>query len=675
MVMTVRRENIVAAFVLLVGASSMAGAQVVKVDPPVRISPAGSGGHGWGMGNTYAAPDDPKSLITCGIRMRSNPLAWDGYLYTSADGGLTWQMGRIDSTPTDDGVPDQVSETACAIGRHGAMYMNTSVYGKWHSQAFQLSHSTDAGHTWSKPTQRRGWFDATRSVVDNSGGPFDGRLYIFSNRFFGGPEPTVNPCYPCYEPLLTSMDGGRSLRAAVAEKPSAQYRFPGLPSQAIVLKDGKAMAVHAVLFAASTSGGSGPDVGMDIGMAVEHWGIDVVTSSDGGRSLDQPMTIGRWERDREVGTTGWVEPLGLFNQSPTLAVDRSNGVFGGRVYLAWRQAERAGSVGQIMLTWSGDSGRTWSKAVRVDDAVSRGSEPLLSAIAVNKDGTVGLLWMEHWLNPSWHFAASLDGGATFGPSSRVFSTLYDNVLCGEPSCTDWLNYFLNAQDHPNGPRTQAHPGLNAELKKPGFALYTQFDATAALTASTDGVFHAVWITRSDGALWTSRVTVDRATSADMAATHSAVDVTGMKDISDRVRLEPRSFHYDRYSGRLQVDVVMANTSLGVADRQPFIDASPDKWKSNSPDAQVLSRPLSGPFILRVPSIESEVGRLELVNADGRDASGVPLLDWSDALPAGGLAPGARSQARRMEFRLSDLKAYVDPSMVQVVNVTAEVFTK
>jgi hypothetical protein len=328
-----------------------------------------------------------------------------------------------------------------------------------------------------------------------------------------------------------------------------------------------------------------------------------------------------------------------------------------------------------MLKWSADSGRTWSKPVRVDDAESRGSEPLLAAIAVNKDGTVGLLWMEHWSKPSWHFAASLDGGATFGPSTPVYSTLYDNVSCGEPSCTDWLNYFLSAQDHPNGPRSQAHPGLNADLNKAGFALYTQFDETAALTASTDGVFHAVWITRADGVLWTSRVTVDRGSSAPMAAAHSSLDVTGMKDISDRVRLEPRNFHYDSYSGLLQVDVVMANTSLGVADRQPWIDASPDRWRSKSPDAQALSRPLSGRLILRVPSLESEVGRLELVNADGKDAAGAPLLDWSDALPADGLAPGARSQARRMEFRLSDLKAYVDPSMVQVVNVKAEVFTR
>jgi hypothetical protein len=673
--MIVRTENFVAAIVLLVSASSMACAQVVKVDPPVRISPAGSGGHSWGMGNTYAAPDDPKSLITCGIRMQSNPLAWEGYLYTSADGGLTWQVGRIDSTPTDDGVPDQVSETACAIGRHGTMYMNTSVYGKWHSQAFQLAHSTDAGHTWSKPTQRRGWFDATRSVVDNSGGPLDGRLYIFSNRLFGGPDPKVNPCYPCYEPLLTSIDGGRSLSAAVAEKPGAQYAGPGTPSQAIVLNDGKAMAVHTVFFAASTSGGSDAGVGNNTGKAVEHWGIDVVTSSDGGRSLDQPMTIGRWERDRHVGVTRWIEPPGMFDESPTLAVDRSKGEFGGRVYVAWRQAERADSVGQIMLTWSGDSGRTWSKPVRVDDAVNRGSEALLSAIAVNKDGTVGLLWMEHWSKPSWHFAASLDGGVTFGPSSRVYSSLYDNVSCGEPSCTDWLNYFLSAQDHPNGPRSQSRPGLNADLKKAGFALYTQFDETAALTASTDGVFHAVWITRADGVLWTSRVTVDRASSAATAAAHSSLDVTGMKDISDRVRLEARNFHYDRYSGLLQVDVVMANTSLGVADRQPFIEASPKGWRSKSPGAEALGRPLSGPLILRVPSVESEAGRLELVNADGRDASGAPLLDWSDALPAAGLPPGARSPARRMEFRLSDLKAYVDPSMVQVVNVTAEVFTR
>src|SRR5258708_7914450 len=104
--------------VLSAESTSIAGAQNIRIEPPVQVSPPGSGGHFWGIGNTHAAPDDPRSLITCGIRIRSSPLSWEGYLYASADGGLTWRTARVDSTLSDSGVPNQVSETSCALGRN-----------------------------------------------------------------------------------------------------------------------------------------------------------------------------------------------------------------------------------------------------------------------------------------------------------------------------------------------------------------------------------------------------------------------------------------------------------------------------------------------------------------------------------------------------------------------------
>ncbi len=271
---------------------SIVGSQTIRIEPPVQVSPPDSGGHVWGMGNTHAAPDDPLSLITCGIRERSNPLSWEGYLYASADGGLTWRAARIDTTPSDAGVPNQVSETSCALGRHGTMYMNTSVWGRFYSRPFQLSHSTDGGHTWSVPLQRAGWYDATRSIVDNSAGPFDGHLYIFSNRVNEGPVVKYNRLY---QPLLVSMDGGHSLDAAIADRPDERYSVAGWPSQAVVLNDGKVVAAHIVQFGTSRDKGQSPFSEQ----AYTQFGVDVVGSSDGGRSLDSPITVGRWRRNQK----------------------------------------------------------------------------------------------------------------------------------------------------------------------------------------------------------------------------------------------------------------------------------------------------------------------------------------------------------------------------------------
>jgi hypothetical protein len=52
-----------------------------------------------------------------------------------------------------------------------------------------------------------------------------------------------------------------------------------------------------------------------------------------------------------------------------------------------------------------------------------------------------------------------------------------------------------------------------------------------------------------------------------------------------------------------------------------------------------------------------------------------LVDWSEALPSGGLVPGARSFARRLEFMLRNLKPSANPDVMQVINVSAEVFSK
>jgi hypothetical protein len=642
---------------------SIAAAQVITVEPPIRVSPPDSGGHFWGMGNTQAAPDDPASLITCGVRIRTNPLSWEGYLYASADGGRTWQATHIDATPSDGGVPNKVSEVSCAIGRHGTMYMNTSIWGKFFSQPFQLTHSTDGGHTWSKPLQRSGWYDATRSVVDNSGGPFDRSLYIFSNRWHF--STSVAGFNSSYEPLLVSTNGGRTLQAATASVPASRYFDPGWPSQAVVLNDGTAIAVHRVEFIASDvdKQGSAP------GQMTENLGVEILKSKDRGRSLDAPVTISRWRRYWSRGITGLREQDGIFNLITAVAVDRSPGVFKNRIYVAWRQADDADPVSRIMLAWSQDSGTTWSKPIRVDDAPkdragNRSSDPMVPSLAVNKDGVLGLFWTEGMGTPHWRFAASIDGGATFLPSVAVYSAHESE----EPVPTRWLNNYISAADQP----VDWDHGFSPQFDKVGFTLYTQFNAICALAATADGVFHPTWNTKVDGALWTARVEVNHA-----ALPPSALNIAGLIDVSKIVRLEPHDFHYDPDSARVSVDVVLVNTSVPVPDRDdPRLRISKgQELLSAQPEISLQDRPLIAPLILRVSATQSEIGQLHLVNFDGIDSTGASLVDWSKALPAGGLAPGTRSSALRLEFGLTQLKPSRDVDVLRLVNFSAQAFSK
>jgi hypothetical protein len=650
---------------LLAGGSTPA--QTIRVEPPVRISPQDSGGHFWNMGNTHAAPDDPLSLITCGIRVRSNPLSWEGYLYATADGGLSWWPARIDTTRSDSGDPDMVSETSCGLGRHGNIYMNTSTWGRFSTLAFGLSHSSDGGHTWSEPLRRRGWYDATRGVVDNSGGRFDGHYYVFSNRLTKGAIAKFNGSY---EPQLVTSDQGRSLQAADARRPGNEYVEEGWPSQAIVLKDGRVMAVHRVSFNGGSSGGTQTN-----GTGVSQQGLDIVTSSDGGRTLDAPVTVARWTRDDRAMLQDLTLAVGIADLVGAIAVDATGGAYRNRVYVAWRKPGDSPRIARIVLAWSENSGKTWSAPIRVDDAPNddnaaisnkekaRGSDAMWPCLAVNKDGVVGLLWMERRAVPTWRFSASFDGGATFVPSIPVYTAQIANSYLR----TSWFNYSMTAADYP----TITNDVYKPEPEKLGLTLYTQAEDEASLAATNDGVFHAVWNTRDDGALWTSRIQIEGASRPK-----EGPSLAGLIDVSKRVRFQARNFSYDEASGRVLLDLVLVNISLGVPDREPpFAEG----YAGNQPVAgiplEILRSPLKAPMFVRITSLKCQAGELKLINSDGADSSGAPLLDWSTALPAGGLRPGERSAIRRLEFHLGNLKATPDLDVVRLLNLEAEAFSK
>ncbi len=167
--------------------------------------------------------------------------------------------------------------------------------------------------------------------------------------------------------------------------------------------------------------------------------------------------------------------------TPSLALDRSSGPFRGRLYAVWPDA-RYDQRTQILFSYSRDRGRTWAEpSVVSDDSQSRGSNNgannFMPAIAVNRDGVVGLLWYDRRDNPHnigyWpRFSASLDGGETWLRSVRV-----------------------SASPHVATDDTRKNGG-----------------DTAGLAADADGTFHPVWIDNRTGIpqMWTATVNVKAA---------------------------------------------------------------------------------------------------------------------------------------------------------------------
>jgi hypothetical protein len=88
--------------------------------------------------------------------------------------------------------------------------------------------------------------------------------------------------------------------------------------------------------------------------------------------------------------------------------------------------------------------------------------------------------------------------------------------------------------------------------------------------------------------------------------------------------------FDRATGTVQADVRLANTSKDT---------------------------LSAPMWLRVIALTSPLGTPAFVGADNQVAGSGALFDLSSFIPGGRLAPGERSNPRRLTVKFSDLKPF------------------
>ncbi len=187
----------------------------------------------------------------------------------------------------------------------------------------------------------------------------------------------------------------------------------------------------------------------------------VLRSTDGGRTFSVPLFA------TEACAMGWT----------AMIADATNGHHRDRLYFAC--AEKGSSA--IVVATSADSAETWTDAVRVngmagDSSVTR-SQP---ALAVNKDGALGIAWIEmrrqandvsRWCYGIF-FSASLDGGRTFlGPQA---------VSAG---------------------RSCPLPAANGSA----YYRWPQGGDYFGITAAADGRFHVLWSDARSGIyqLWTA----------------------------------------------------------------------------------------------------------------------------------------------------------------------------
>jgi len=271
---------------------------------------------------------------------------------------------------------------------------------------FRVWRSSNGGLTWEEPVTVPGRsYDREYLAIRATPGTVD-TLYAMGKmpiEIFGHVAEDIIG-------VSRSVDGGRTFEYPRLFLPDPSRSIVQAPGGMLVTPDGKVLvSVNA------------HDVPVrDPALLDNH--VWVMRSDDGGRSFGEPVPAATLQQH---GNRGGMLPMikGLASSGMAMDTARSSR-FRGRVYLTWLgvHEERL----QVMVASTSDTGRTWSKGVRVNDDTTRAnhSNPF---IAVNEDGALLVLWNDRRGDPTdrcfqARVSASVDGGASFLPSVALTNT-------------------------------------------------------------------------------------------------------------------------------------------------------------------------------------------------------------------------------------------------------------
>jgi hypothetical protein len=429
----------------------------IVVEPNIRVSRDGEYAHN--EPDIAANPRNPRNLVGSSIAFTNSGIGagYETPAYASLDGGWTWQRATL---------PGQTLgawDTQVEFGPTGTAFVLTERHtGGGRRNALALYRSEDGGISWQGPIDTHQDLDRNVLVVDHSRSRFRGRVYIASNA-----RGMV---------LYHSSDDGKTFKGP---KDWGCQRM----IQMLVLSDGTLWLPCDIVK---------DDVRKKIGAKQAF-----STSNDGGETftphvpLETCMRGCVMPRDYKRG-----EITGYPYNGVVFAVD-TTARFRDRIYAVW--AERLDKAQDVVLRYSNDKGKTWSAARRVAAPSAEGARQFLPAPAINRDGVLGIFWLESLppTNKVSHafFTASVDGGEHFLPARRVTSQISEPHNTGNYA----LSYFGSAGDSAN---------VVAAFSS-GLGRFSSGGEYIGLAADADGVFHPFWPDARSGAfqLYTSRVSV------------------------------------------------------------------------------------------------------------------------------------------------------------------------
>lgn len=388
-----------------------------------------------------ADPGDPNKLIAVSF-VEDTTAEWRSgdvlAVFSSSDGGQNWNRQNLPCIGCSDpwvSITNKGLVFATAMGNHPALPDLIS--------QLLVFVSKDGGLTWSDPPQSLGdYHDGPRSLA----GP-DGTLYILSGQNFRDEKKNLR-----FSGFMGRADPGQ---VYVRTLPNIAPNNLCNNSDGLALLSDGALVITFYDFLRKFNGGFGSRAG-----ALKTPRSWAMITEDRGRSFTMPLFVTE----------------DCWNRPAFLAVDASGGPFKDRLYYVCE----GDNLRKIVLTYSADRGEEWT-TVAIEPPAEKERSRSEPQIAVNKDGVVGVAWMDRRDDPlgkcyAPYFAASFDGGQTFSTPVKVADAL---------SCPDL-----------------------GRLGAPGHRFPTGGDYFG-LTTTLDGRFHLLWpdARRGNFELWTAQISV------------------------------------------------------------------------------------------------------------------------------------------------------------------------
>ena len=182
-------------------------------------------------------PEEPRNALVASIVIDASG-RWRCAAYRTEDGGSSWAPVAREALAS----AGDCGDPWVAFGSDGRVYISllhgeTSDIGR--TEEILVLSSPDGGRTWGQPTvvpagpDNRGGFDHPTMVVDTSGGPRDGAVYIIAAQSVLNPHAGLHNAHPMA--LLVSTDAGGTFTAPLRVRPTDLVHQVGTP---VVLGDG-----------------------------------------------------------------------------------------------------------------------------------------------------------------------------------------------------------------------------------------------------------------------------------------------------------------------------------------------------------------------------------------------------------------------------------------------------